>query len=83
MRGALSGLRDSLVKSQAWRPAFTHALQTYPILEIEILKVTVDGCEACHLSGRKSSRLAIFNGEPYDKVTFEVRRLSVLNALFS
>lgn len=83
MRGALSGLRDSLVRSQAWRPAFTHALQTYPILEMEILEVTVDGCEACHLSGKKSTRLAIFSGEPYDEVTFEVSRLLIFDALLS
>ncbi|KIM87181.1 hypothetical protein PILCRDRAFT_815653 [Piloderma croceum F 1598] len=30
MQGALSGLRDSPVKSQAWQPKIPHALQTYP-----------------------------------------------------
>lgn len=34
------------------RPAFTHGLQTYSTLGMEGI---VDGCEACHLSGKKSN----------------------------
>lgn len=76
MRQTLSGLRNSLVRSQVWRPAFTRALQKYPTLEMEVLQETMDGCEACRLSGRKSTRLAMFSGEPYDEVTFEVGTLN-------
>jgi len=73
VRGALSGLQNSLVRSQVWRPAFTHALQTYPILDLTELHNTTDNCAACHLPDRRASRLAIFSGVAYDKVTFEVR----------
>ena len=73
MRAALSGLRDSLVKSQVWRPEIAHALETYPILETTVLEGRLDGCEACHLVDRVSSQKAILNGAAYDKLGFEVR----------
>jgi hypothetical protein len=73
MRAALSGLRDSLVKSQVWRPEIAHALETYPILEMTVLEGRLNGCEACHLVDRVSSHKAILNGAAYDKLGFEVR----------
>jgi hypothetical protein len=73
MQGALSGLRDSLVKSQVWRPDIAHALQTYPILEMRVLEIHLDGCEACHLVDRVSSHKAILSGEPYDNLGYKVR----------
>jgi hypothetical protein len=71
-QGALSGLRDSLVKSQAWQPEFAHALQTYSNLEMTVLERRLDGCEACHLD-RVSNRRATLSGKPYDPLGFEVR----------
>lgn len=82
LRGALSGLRDSLVRSQAWRPEFVNALRTYPILDLTEFRSTVDSCEGCRLPDRQVSRLAVFSGEPYDEVTFEVSTPSKFESFF-
>jgi len=71
LRAALSGLRDSLVKSQVWRPEIAHALEIYPILEMTTLAIRLDGCEACHLVDRVSSHKATLSGIAYDKLGFE------------
>jgi hypothetical protein len=37
-----------------------------------MLDFTVPGCDACGMSGRKSTRVAHLGGSIYDKLTFEV-----------
>jgi hypothetical protein len=78
IRRKMDGLRDSLVTSSAWRPNFKKPLETYPRLRVIQLKFSTPGCQACHLGGRKSSRLARLSGQPYNRVTFEVSLLIVL-----
>lgn len=72
LRRKLDGLRDSLVVSSVWRPAFKRALEMYPILEVEPLDFAVPSCDACHLGGRMSTRLGRVSGKRYNKDTFEV-----------
>jgi hypothetical protein len=71
-------LRDSLVASSVWRPAFKKALEKFPDLEIMHLDFAVPSCDACHLGGRMSTRIGRLGGSPYDKMGFKVRRLFFL-----
>lgn len=66
------GLRDSLVASSVWRPQFKISLERYPKFELTQLNYAVPGCDACHLGGRKSSRVGRLGGIPYDKLGFEM-----------
>ncbi|KAJ3564292.1 hypothetical protein NP233_g8387 [Leucocoprinus birnbaumii] len=69
-RRKLSGLRDSLVASSAWRPKFKKALDKHPTFECVPLDFAVPSCDACHLGGRLSTIVGRLGGVPYDKVGF-------------
>ncbi|KAH7889668.1 hypothetical protein F5I97DRAFT_1846179 [Phlebopus sp. FC_14] len=70
-RRKLSGMRDSLVTSSVWRPAFKKALEKHPEFSLLRLDFTVPECDACHLGGRMSTLLGRASGKPYDKYDFE------------
>lgn len=72
-RRKLTGMRDSLVAGSTWRPNFRKALDTFPTFELYDLEFTVIGCAACNLGARKSTLQGRLDGEPYDKLTYEVR----------
>ena len=64
-RRKVSGLRDSLVSSSAWRPEFKRALEDYPDFELTPLDFTVPSCDACKMGGRKSSVVGRVGGSIY------------------
>lgn len=64
------GLRDSLVASSVWRLEFKKSLENYPEFSLTELDYAVPGCDACHLGGRRSTRIGRLGGIPYDKYGF-------------
>jgi len=70
-RRKLSGLRDSLVSSSVWKPAFTRNLEKYPEFQLIELDFAVPSCDACHLGGRMSTLLGRLSGFQYNKSGFE------------
>jgi len=70
-RRKLSGLRDSLVSSSVWKPAFTRSLEKYPDFQLVELDFAVPYCDACHLGGRMSTFLGRLSGFQYNKNGFE------------
>ncbi|KAG5645226.1 hypothetical protein DXG03_006643 [Asterophora parasitica] len=73
VRRKISGLRDSLVTSSLWRPAFKTPLDTYPEFDLIPLSFAVPACDACHLGGRMSTLTGRLSGAPYDQWGFEVK----------
>ena len=71
-------MRDSLVTSSVWRTSFKKPLMTYPEFDTVRMDFAVPQCDACHLGGRMSTLTGRISGEPYDRLTFEVPRLSTL-----
>jgi hypothetical protein len=71
-RKKLMGIRDSLVASSMWKPAFKKPLETYPELEISQMDFAVPGCDACHMGARLSTRVAHLTGERYYERSYEV-----------
>lgn len=65
-------MRDSLVTSSVWRTEFKKPLEKYPEIEIIHLDYVDPSCDACHLGGRLSTRIARVKGAPYDPLTFQV-----------
>jgi Domain of unknown function (DUF4211) len=70
-RRKVLGLRDSLVSSSVWRPAFKGALEDYPDFELTTLNFTVPSCDACHMGGRMSSFIGRVGGSLYNTDGFE------------
>ncbi|KAF5315605.1 hypothetical protein D9611_004714 [Ephemerocybe angulata] len=68
----LAGLRDSLVASSVWRPQFKKALERFPQFSLTSLAFTVPECDACHLGRRVSTLCGRLDGEPYDRVGFQL-----------
>ncbi|KAF8350684.1 hypothetical protein F5887DRAFT_940450 [Amanita rubescens] len=71
LRRKILGLRDSLVASSIWRLEFKKSLERYPEFSLTELDYAVPGCDACHLGGRRSTRIGRLGGIPYDKYGFE------------
>ncbi|KAF6765226.1 hypothetical protein DFP72DRAFT_870470, partial [Ephemerocybe angulata] len=71
-RRKLAGLRDSLVASSVWRPQFKKALERFPQFSLTSLAFTVPECDACHLGRRVSTLCGRLDGEPYDRVGFQL-----------
>ena len=75
-RRRFQGMKDSLITSSVWKPAFKESLEVYPELIIGTLDEALMGCDACHLSGRMSKYEGRLEGSPYDPETFEVSGVS-------
>ncbi|KAF5380945.1 hypothetical protein D9615_003974 [Tricholomella constricta] len=73
VRRKISGLRDSLVASSVWRPAFKNPLETYPEFDLIPLDFAIPSCDACHLGGRLSTLVGRLSGVPYDRWGFEIK----------
>ncbi|GAA6034058.1 hypothetical protein JCM8097_000671 [Rhodosporidiobolus ruineniae] len=67
--GHIDSLLASLLKSQAWKPKFGHALDTRPELTIDEFEGAV-GCEACSKHDRVSKFIGTLKGRKYDRKTF-------------
>lgn len=66
------GMRDS-VASSVWKPSFKKSLETFPDFEAVHMDFGNPGCDACNLGGRTSTIVGRVSGEPYEKLTYEVR----------
>lgn len=56
-----------------WKDPFKRPLLEHPDLSLNDLDFTLQGCDACHMGGRKSSKSAFVSGNRYNPVTYEVR----------
>ncbi|OCF45155.1 hypothetical protein I317_00957 [Kwoniella heveanensis CBS 569] len=70
-RDRMLGFRNFRVRSQIWRSNFVKAMEKYPGFEVEELPYAVSGCDACHMSGRRSKFMVRLDGTPYNKETHE------------
>ncbi|WVF66113.1 hypothetical protein IAT40_000852 [Kwoniella sp. CBS 6097] len=70
-RDRMLGFRNFRVRSQIWRSNFVKAMEKYPGFEVEVLPHAVSGCDACHMSGRRSKFKIRLDGTPYNKETHE------------
>ena len=65
------GIRDSLVASSVWKPAFKKKLERYPDFSLIELVAAVPYCDACRLGGRMSTLLGRLSGSRYDPLGFD------------
>ncbi len=78
MRRKLLGIRDSLVASSVWKPAFKKGLERYPEFSLIRLDFAVPTCDACHLGGRMSTLIGRLTGSQYDPSGFDPVNLNLL-----
>jgi len=77
MRRKLLGIRDSLVASSVWKPAFKKGLERHPEFSLTRLGFAVP-CDACHLGGRMSTLIGRLTGSQYDSSGFDPVILNLL-----
>ncbi|WVQ93743.1 hypothetical protein IAU59_000820 [Kwoniella sp. CBS 9459] len=70
-RDRMVGFKNFRVRSQIWHSNFVKAMEKYPGFEVEELPHAVSGCDACHMSGRRSKFKVRLDGTPYNKETHE------------
>ncbi|KAF8534552.1 hypothetical protein BDD12DRAFT_410451 [Trichophaea hybrida] len=66
----VSGLNDSVIKSGAWRPAFTRAMKARPKL-ITSTCFPIDHCDACNRNKQSCTNKVQFTGKRYDRDTLD------------
>ncbi|ORY20450.1 hypothetical protein BCR39DRAFT_555354 [Naematelia encephala] len=71
LRRRMEGYKSSRVRSQIWRSDFVRALETFPTYKGQFLDFAEAGCDACHMSGRRSTWKVFLEGDPYDRETHE------------
>ncbi|KAF8249940.1 hypothetical protein K440DRAFT_620389 [Wilcoxina mikolae CBS 423.85] len=66
----VSGLNDSVIKSGAWRPAFTRAMKARPKLVTSDC-FPIDHCDACNRNKQHCTSKVQFTGKRYDRDTLD------------